>query len=139
MRIGRELRGELELATGEPDGGAADAHLPRPAVDDQLARLQDVRLPENRAPEQRPEPGAQLEIDVARHDIVRATLERADTHERVRPRLRQHDHRDVAVPRPSRLARAEPAAELGLADDHDVGRVALGEVERPAGHRPRGP
>ena len=48
----------------------------------------------------------------------------------------EDDDRDVPVPGPPRLSCAEPAAELGLARDHDVGREPLGEVERPG--RPRG-
>ena len=38
--------------------------------------------------------------------------------------------RHVPVPAAAGLTRAQPAAEVGLAGDHEVGRHALGEIER---------
>ena len=63
-------------------------------------------------------------------DVVRAALESPNACDGVRARLGQHDHRHVPVPRPSGLTRAQPAAEVGVAGNHEIGRDAFGEIER---------
>ena len=93
-------------------------------------RVDDVRLPEHRTAEQRPHAGEQLEVDVARNDVVGAALERTDASDGVGVGIGQDDDRHVPVPRAPGLAGAEPAAEIRLAGDHEIGRDALGEIER---------
>lgn len=104
-------------------------------VDDEGACLDDVRLAQHRPAQERSDAREELEVEVARDDVVGTALERAHTGDRIRVRVGQDDHGNVPVPAAPRLARPEPSAELGLADDDDVGGMPLGEVERAS--RPR--
>src|SRR6185295_4792112 len=65
-RVARQLRSELELAPGEPHRRVADADLPGPVVDRERPRVDDVRLPEQGAAEERPHAGEELEVDATR-------------------------------------------------------------------------
>jgi hypothetical protein len=100
-------------------------------VDDERTGLDDVRLADRRAAQEGADARQQLEIDVPRHGVVGAALERSHTDDRLCAGLGENDHRDVPVPRASGLTRAKPAAELGLAGYHDVGKEPLGEIQRP--------
>ena len=84
-------------------------------VDDDRAGLDDLRLAERGPAEERPDAGTQLDIEVARDDVVGAALEPADADDRVRVRLGEQDQRDVPVPAPTRLAGPDPPAQLRLA------------------------
>ena len=72
--------------------------------------------------EHRPDPRHELGVELARGDVVGAALERAHALDGVGACVREHDHRDVAVPATAGLALPQPRAELGLAREHDVGR-----------------
>ena len=62
-------------------------------------------------------------------DVVGPLLERADALDRVGAGLGQHDHRHVAIPASTGLTGAQATAQVGLGEDHDVGRLPLGEIE----------
>ena len=81
-------------------------------------------------------------MERARDEIVAAALERLDTVDRVGPRLAEHDHRHIAVPRASGSALPQPPADLQAcrvlerADQHEVGPRPLDELQRlPLGVR----
>ena len=67
--------------------------------------------------------------------VVGAALERPHPVDRVALGRAEHDHRDVAVPRPPGLALAEARAEVELGAEDEVGPRALGESERLAAER----
>jgi hypothetical protein len=104
-------------------------------VDDERSYLNKLRLPERRSAQERADAGEELEVQVPRHDVVGAALERADAHDRVRVGLGQHDHRHVPIPPPPGLARSQARAEVGLPRDHEVRQQPLGDVERTRGPR----
>ena len=97
-----------------------------------------------RAPQDGVDPRDQLlVVERPRDEVVAAALEGVHAVDRVGPRLAEHDHGHVAVPRAARLALAQHAADLErrrvreAADEHEVGPLALDQLERLAPARPR--
>ena len=76
------------------------------------------------------DPCHELLVEVALDDIVGSSLECAHPVDGIGALGGQHDHGNVAIPTPARLAVPEPRAELGLAREDDVGPRPLGDVER---------
>ena len=64
--------------------------------------------------------------------VVGAAVEGAHAVDRVGLAGREHDHGDVAIPRASRLALAEPPAQLELREQDEVGALLLHELEHLA-------
>ena len=127
---------QLELLAREMDGLAAHGDDAREPVDREVADLDQVRARRRRPPQHRSDAGQQLVVDDRpRQVVVRAALERAHPVDRVRLLRAEHDHRDVAVPRPAGLALAEARAEVELGADDEVGARPLGERERLAAER----
>ena len=129
MGIARETDREVELTCREKGLYTAYPYLPRAPVDDELPDLQNVGRARHCTPENRMDPCDELRIQLALRDIVGAPLERTDALERIGAGTRQHDHGDVPVPAPPRLALTEPRAQLGLTGEDDVRPLPLREVE----------
>ena len=105
-------------------------------VDREVADLDQVRARWRRPSQHRSDAGQQLVVDDGpRQVVVRAALERAHPVDGVRLLRTEHDHRDIAVPGPARLALAEARAEVELGADDEVGTRPLGERERLAAER----
>ena len=82
------------------------------------------------------DPRHELLIQIALDDIVGPALEGADAVDGVGARRRQHNHGDVPIPASAGLSFAQPRAQVGLADEHNVRPGAFGDVEglrAPAG------
>lgn len=61
--------------------------------------------------------------------VVRPALERANAVDDVRVYAAEQDHGHVPIPEPAGLALAQPATELELGADDEVGPQALGQIE----------
>src|SRR3954449_7264544 len=76
-----------------------------------------------------------LVVERPRDEVVAAALERVHTVDRIRSRLAEDDHRDIAVPAAAWLALAQSPADveaggiLEPAGEHEVRAHALGKVE----------
>ena len=77
IRIARELNREIELAAGERHRNPANSHLPGPAVDEQLAGLEQLGWSGSGATQDSVDPGHELLIQITLHDVVRSALEGA--------------------------------------------------------------
>ena len=98
-------------------------------VDDKLAGGEHLAVRDRGPPKHRSNPREQLFVrERPAEDVVRASVERAHTIDRVRGR-RQEDHGDVSIPCPARLAATQPEAELELLEEHEIGSGLLREVE----------
>ena len=118
------------------DGLAAHGDDTRRPIDREVADLDQVRARWGRPSQHCSDAGQQLVVDDgARQVVVRAALERAHPVDGVRLLRAEHDHRDIAVPGPARLALAEARAEVELGADDEVGARPLGERERLAAER----
>ena len=133
-RFRGELRRELELLAGERGRHAGDGHAPSATVDDDVSSDEKLALVAGgRPPEHRADPREQLHVDDRPvDDVVRTPLECPDPVDRVGLRFGEHDHRHLAIPLPSRLALAQPPAELQLAGQDERRPCPLDEVERLA-------
>ena len=77
IRIARELNREIELAAGERHRNPANSHLPGPAVDEELACLEQLGGAGSGTAQDSVDPGHELLIQITLHDVVRSALEGA--------------------------------------------------------------